>query len=140
MKGESARVIARARNREVGTGRPHLPAANMVWIPGGTFLMGSDHLYPEERPAHRVAGDGSWMDKHPVTNAEFRRFVEATRYTTVAERAPNPADYPGVNPSLLVPGSLVRARRQGVGAALMRAAESAAPLEVIFESRFGSSD
>jgi len=107
MKGESARVIAPAVNREVRADMTRLPAPNMVWIPGGTFLMGSDHFYPEERPAYRVAVDGFWMDKYPVTNAEFRRFVEATRYTTVAERTPNPADYPGIDPSLLVPGSLV---------------------------------
>lgn len=79
----------------------------MVWIPGGTFQMGSDDFYPEERPVHRVTVDGFWMDEHPVTNSEFRRFVEAADYLTVAERSPDPKDYPGVNPSLLVPGSLV---------------------------------
>jgi formylglycine-generating enzyme required for sulfatase activity len=79
----------------------------MVWIPGGTFHMGSDDFYPEERPVHRVTVDGFWMDQHAVTNAEFRRFVEATGYVTVPERAPDPAEYPGVDPSLLVPGSLV---------------------------------
>jgi formylglycine-generating enzyme required for sulfatase activity len=79
----------------------------MVWIPGGEFLMGSDDFYPEERPAHRATVDGFWMDEHPVTVEEFRRFVEHTRYLTVAERAPDPAQYPGVDRSLLVPGSLV---------------------------------
>src|SRR5690554_5596583 len=49
---------------------------DMVWIPGGTFLMGSDSFYPEERPIHRVTVDGFWMDEHPVTNEAFRRFVE----------------------------------------------------------------
>ncbi len=57
----------------------------MSWVPGGTFLMGSEDSYPEERPVRRVAVDGFWMDEHPVTNAEFRRFVKATGYTTVAE-------------------------------------------------------
>lgn len=80
---------------------------HMVWIPGGTFLMGSNDFYPEERPAHRVTVDGFWMDEHPVTNAEFRRFVKVTDYQTVAERSPNPDDYPGVDSTLLVPGSLV---------------------------------
>src|SRR5215208_5290607 len=80
---------------------------NMVWVPGGTFQMGSDDFYPEERPVHRVAVDGFWMDEHPVTNAEFRRFVEETGYVTVAEQQPNPKHYPGVDPALLVPGSLV---------------------------------
>lgn len=79
----------------------------MVWICGGAFLMGSDDFYPEERPAHRVRVDGFWMDEHPVTNAEFRRFVEVTGHLTVAERSPDPADYPGVDLALLVPGSLV---------------------------------
>src|SRR5688572_30603687 len=80
---------------------------DMVWIPGGIFQMGSDDFYPEERRVHRVAVDGFWMDEHPVTNAEFRRFVEATGYVTVAERSPDPKDYPGVDPAFLVPGSLV---------------------------------
>ena len=80
---------------------------NMVWIPGGTFLMGSNDFYPEERPAHRVTIAGFWVDEHPVTNAEFRRFVKATGYRTLAERPPDPCHYPDVDPALLVPGSLV---------------------------------
>lgn len=80
---------------------------NMVRIPGGTFLMGSDNFYPEESPVHRVAVDGFWMDEQQVTNAEFRRFAQETGYVTLAERPPNPSDYPGIDPTLLVPGSLV---------------------------------
>lgn len=83
------------------------PFNGMAQVPGGTFLMGSDTFYPEERPAHRVTVDGFWMDAHPVTNAGFACFVDATGYVTVAERAPDPGDYPGVDPALLVPGSLV---------------------------------
>jgi formylglycine-generating enzyme len=85
----------------------------MSWVPGGTFLMGSDNFYPEERPASRVAVDGFWTDEHPVTNALFRRFVKATGYVTVAERSPDPADYPDADPSLLVPGSLVFSKTSG---------------------------
>src|SRR5690348_7879212 len=80
---------------------------NMVWIPPGTFLMGSDDFYPEERPAHFVHVPGFWMDDHAVTVSEFARFVVATEHVTVAEQAPDPADYPGVPPGALVPGSLV---------------------------------
>lgn len=83
------------------------PISDMVWIPGGTFLMGSNDFYPEERPVHRVTVDGFWMDACPVTNAAFLRFVAATGYVTVAERPPNPGDYLGVDPAWLVPGSLV---------------------------------
>jgi formylglycine-generating enzyme required for sulfatase activity len=79
----------------------------MVWVPGGSFLMGSEDFYPEERPVHRVAVDGFWMDAHPVTNAEFRRFVKATGHLTVAERPPEAADYPDADPDMLVPGALV---------------------------------
>jgi len=79
----------------------------MVWIPGGTFRMGSDGHYPEEAPAHPVTVDGFWIDPHPVTNAEFARFVRATRYVTVAERPADPARYPGARPELLVPASSV---------------------------------
>ncbi|WP_083749905.1 formylglycine-generating enzyme family protein [Frankia sp. CcI49] len=79
----------------------------MVRIPGGTFLMGSDRFYAEERPVHPVAVDGFWMDEHPVTVARFRAFVKATGYVTVAEREIDPADYPGADPAGLVPGALV---------------------------------
>jgi formylglycine-generating enzyme len=83
------------------------PAKDMVWVPGGKFLMGSEDFYPEERPVHRVQVDGFWMDAHPVTNAEFRRFVKATGHLTLAERPPEAADYPEADPELLVPGALV---------------------------------
>ena len=79
----------------------------MVWIPEGGFLMGSEDFYPEERPVHRVEVDGFWIDEHPVTVAEFRRFVKATGYVTWAEKAPDPADYPDAMPELMVPGSIV---------------------------------
>jgi formylglycine-generating enzyme required for sulfatase activity len=79
----------------------------MVWVPGGTFLMGSEDFYPEERPVHRASVSGFWMDAHPVTVAEFRRFVKATNYKTVAERPLDPAEYPHADPELLAPGSLV---------------------------------
>jgi formylglycine-generating enzyme required for sulfatase activity len=76
-------------------------------------LMGDERFYPEERPVHAVTVDGFWMDEHPVTNAEFRRFVKATGYRTVAERPLDPADYPDADPALLTPGSLVFHPTQG---------------------------
>jgi formylglycine-generating enzyme required for sulfatase activity len=85
----------------------------MVWIEGGEFRMGSDAHYPEEAPAHRVRVNGFFIDPSPVTNRQFAAFVAATRYRTVAERAPNPADYPGALPHMLVPGSLVFHKTQG---------------------------
>jgi formylglycine-generating enzyme len=79
----------------------------MVWIPGGTFMMGSNHHYPEEAPAHPVTVDGFWIDQYQVTNAQFRRFVKDTGYVTVAERVPDAALYPDALPDMLVAGSIV---------------------------------
>ena len=79
----------------------------MAWIPGGTFAMGSEDFYPEERPVHHVNVDGFWMDETPVTAADFRRFVRETKHVTVAERPLDPEEYPDADPALLVPGSLV---------------------------------
>jgi formylglycine-generating enzyme required for sulfatase activity len=79
----------------------------MAWVAGGSFLMGSDRFYPEEQPVHSASAEGFWMDEHPVTVAEFGRFVEATGHLTTAERAPDEADFPDASAEQLVPGSLV---------------------------------
>jgi len=86
---------------------------DMVWIPGGTFGMGSNDHYPEEAPVHRVTVDGFWMDKYPVTNLRFAHFVRKTSYVTVAERRPDPELYPEAPPENLVPGSLVFQMTEG---------------------------
>jgi len=83
------------------------PHPSMIWIPGGTFRMGSENFYPEERPIHTVRVDGFWMDRYTVTNEQFALFVAATRYLTLAERPLNPADFPGAPPENLVPGSML---------------------------------
>ena len=69
--------------------------------------MGSDHHYPEESPARAVRVESFQIDVHPVTNLQFRRFVEATGHVTLAEQPPDPAAYPGAKPDELVAGSLV---------------------------------
>lgn len=79
----------------------------MIFIPGGTFAMGSDQHYREEAPVHRVTVDGFWIDETPVTNAQFKAFVEATGHVTYAEIPPRAEDYPGALPHMLRAGSLV---------------------------------
>jgi formylglycine-generating enzyme required for sulfatase activity len=79
----------------------------MVELPGGSFRMGSEAFYPEERPVREVVVGSFAIDRHPVTVAEFRRFVKATGHVTWAEQAPRAEDYPGADPEELVPGSLV---------------------------------
>lgn len=80
---------------------------DMVWIPGGTFLMGSNAFYREERPVRPEMTAGFWIDRHPVTNTQFRRFVEATGYITFSERTPTREMYADAAEEFLVPGSLV---------------------------------
>jgi formylglycine-generating enzyme len=81
--------------------------AGMIRIPAGTFRMGSDRHYAEEKPAHTVTVDAFWIDTMPVTNAQFRKFIEATGHVTWAEIAPDPKDYPGALPHMLKAGGLV---------------------------------
>lgn len=92
-------------NQTAPPGEPPFP--DMVWVPGGTFTMGSDRHYAEEAPAHPALVDGFWIDRYPVTNDQFRRFVHETGHVTVAETPPRPEDYPGALPELLVPASLL---------------------------------
>jgi formylglycine-generating enzyme len=90
---------------------------DMAWIPGGEFLMGSDHELAQsnERPTHKVRVHGFWMDRTHVTNAQFRAFVTATGYATTAERKPDwdtlrvqlPEGTPRPPDEALIPGALV---------------------------------
>jgi sulfatase modifying factor 1 len=90
-----------------------LTPAGMIHLDGGTFEMGSDRFYPEEAPARWVRVDPFWIDATPVTNQAFAAFVAATGYVTVAEQAPDPKLYPGMDPALAQPGSLVFERTKG---------------------------
>src|SRR5712671_3188076 len=85
----------------------HLSDEGMLYVPGGTYRMGSDRHYPEEAPAHRVTVAEFWMDRTPVTNRQFRKFVSATGYVTFAEITPNAKDYPDALSHMLKAGSLV---------------------------------
>ena len=82
-------------------------STTMIFVPGGTFRMGSDRHYPEEAPVHRVTVDEFWIDRTPVTNRQFKEFVKATGHVTFAEIPPDPKDYPDALPHLLYTGSLV---------------------------------
>jgi len=86
-------------------GRP--PQRDMVWIPAGTFAMGSNHHYPEEAPAHPVEIAGFWIDRAPVTNSQFLKFIKATGHLTQAQQPADPHAYPDALPELLVPSSIV---------------------------------
>ena len=79
----------------------------MVWISAGTFVMGSEEGQPDEKPTHKVTVNGFWMDRTEVTNEQFERFVKAAHYVTIAERKPDPKDFPGVPAEKLVAGSIV---------------------------------
>ncbi len=101
-----------------GAGAPGPAPEGMVWIPGGEFSMGAQdppdmndtvgmQATTDSRPVHRVFVDGFWMDATEVTNAQFAKFVNATGYVTVAEKAPRAEDFPGAPPENLVAGSVI---------------------------------
>ncbi|HEV7648494.1 MAG TPA: formylglycine-generating enzyme family protein [Actinophytocola sp.] len=92
--------------RDTVAARPD-PTADMAWIAGRAFAMGSEGHYPEEAPVHDVTVGGFWIDRTTVRNRDFERFVRATGHVTLAEQAPDPADYPDALPELLVPASSV---------------------------------
>ncbi|PWU16099.1 MAG: formylglycine-generating enzyme family protein [Chlamydiae bacterium] len=89
----------------------------MIWIPSGHFYMGSDHTdaKPDEKPQHLVQLDGFWIDETPVTNKQFKTFVDATGYITTAEKAPIleeimkqvPPGTPLPDTNVLIPSSLI---------------------------------
>ena len=90
---------------------------NMVLIPGGKYLMGSENpdAYADEKPVHEVIVDSFLMDKYEITNHQFLQFVNATGYITTAEKKIDwsdiasqlPPNTPKPSDSLLQPGSLV---------------------------------
>lgn len=80
---------------------------DMVHIPGGTFVMGSEEFYPDERPAHERSVASFFIDRYQVTNEQYAEFVDATGYVTVAERPLDPAEFPGADPADLTPGAMV---------------------------------
>jgi formylglycine-generating enzyme required for sulfatase activity len=86
---------------------------NMIYVPGGTFRMGSDEHYPEEAPAHHAAVDGFWIDSTPVTNRQFAKFIQETGHVTFAETVPDPSNYPNALPHLIFAGSLVFVQTKG---------------------------
>jgi formylglycine-generating enzyme len=87
-----------------------LGVQDMVWIEGGSFLMGSEDGYPEEAPVREVAVEGFWIDRYAVTNRDWNGFVKETGHVTLAERHASAEDYPGADPERLVPSSSVFVR------------------------------
>ena len=113
-QSSGADVLATIANAGTAPGQP---PAGMVWIPGGEFSMGATEqpgmnevgmqATTDSRPIHRVYVDGFWMDATEVTNEQFARFIEATKYVTVAERTPRAEDFPGAPVENLVAGAVV---------------------------------
>lgn len=86
-------AITQAVTPRLGIGSERLCAKDgmvQVYVPAGEFLMGSPDDdadgYDDEKPQHIVHLDGYWIDKTPVTNAMFSKFVQETGYVTKAEK------------------------------------------------------
>lgn len=104
---QSAERLCKSYGGVPAASSEHNRPAGMVWIKGGSFLMGSNDRYPEERPIKRASVGSFWIDRHEVTNAQFAAFVAATGYKTVAERGLSEKDYPNLPPEARAPGSMV---------------------------------
>jgi sulfatase modifying factor 1 len=98
---ETAGVLDTSRSATANDAPP-----GMVWIRGGRFWMGTDHM-EDAQPVHQVEVKGFWIDRTNVTNEEFARFVKATGYVTIAERPLDPKEFPNLAPDELAPGSVV---------------------------------
>lgn len=85
----------------------NIGVADMVTVPGGTFMMGSNRFYPDEGPRHEREVAPFALDRSLVTNAQFATFVAATGYVTIAEQALDPAEYPQLSEAERAPGSVV---------------------------------
>ena len=95
MSGEGKRALKYLLCAEDRSQRAKALTDEMVWISAGTFRMGSNHHYPGEAPSHHVTVDGFWVDRTPVTNRQFKAFVNATGHVTTAQIVPDPKDHPG---------------------------------------------
>ena len=106
-------------NRAIESNKMVATPDGMVWVKAKTFLQGAKpndaYAMPKESPAHKVSVDGFFIDVTEITNKQFRVFVEATGYVTVAERPVDweimkkdlPPDTPKPHDSILQPGSLI---------------------------------
>lgn len=90
----SVRDATPATQLAPGPSRP-----GMVWIPTGSCQLGETAYYPEEAPVREVTVSGFWIDRHPVTNEQFARFVAATHYVTRAEQPEAPGGLVFQSPS-----------------------------------------
>lgn len=120
LAGCCSNLPARFGNHQLsqgGVGKESTSTEGMVFIEGGSFVMGGDSLWgrPDEFPHHRVTISSFYMDEHEVTNRQFQAFVEATNYVTTAERKPDweelkkqvPPGTPKPPEEMLVAASLV---------------------------------
>lgn len=110
-----------AKNHQLLVNQPNniKTPEGMVWVKGKIFLQGAkandDFAMSREKPAHQVTVDGFFIDITEVTNKQFKAFVDATNYVTVAERKIDwqemkkelPPNTPKPHDSLLQPGSLI---------------------------------
>ena len=72
--------------KETSKERTSLTPKGMVYIPAGTFLIGSTECGEDAKPQHECETEGFYIDRTPVTNAQFRQFVEDTGYITEIEK------------------------------------------------------
>jgi hypothetical protein len=106
-ESRSAAVADRKPCLTMSVAMPAPSIVGMVHVNGGDFIMGDEPMHEEEGPPRKTLVGSFWIDETEVTNRDFARFVAATGYVTLAERALDPAKYHGLTPDQLKPSSLV---------------------------------
>ncbi len=108
---------AENQKKEFSSSTKEINTSGMIWIPAGKYIIGTNdtNANPTEAKGYEVVVSGYWIDETEVTNAQFRKFVDATGYVTVAERPVDweeikkqlPEGTPKPDESLLQPGSMI---------------------------------
>ncbi|MEM6456440.1 MAG: SUMF1/EgtB/PvdO family nonheme iron enzyme [Acidobacteriota bacterium] len=66
----------------------------LVYVPGGRYTLGADDIRDKEKPIHTVTLSPYWIGKYPVTNAQYGKFLEATRHEKPAYWSDNAFNSP----------------------------------------------
>jgi formylglycine-generating enzyme required for sulfatase activity len=82
---EEVDTIPSAPVVQVKKERHSLTPPGMVYIPSGTFFVGGAECGEDALPQHQCSSEGFYIDRTPVTNGQFTRFIEESGYETEAE-------------------------------------------------------
>ncbi|MEM6456699.1 MAG: SUMF1/EgtB/PvdO family nonheme iron enzyme, partial [Acidobacteriota bacterium] len=78
---EAPAIVSGVGEQEAGSERTHEQDGSvLVYVPSGEYTLGAEDIDEEEKPIHTVTLSPYWIGKYPVTNAQYRTFLESTGY------------------------------------------------------------